>query len=72
MADESLNDEDDESLALRVAADKNRAAATILVSGYAPKLKGYLTEHFGPTLKTHGVKDAVQAAFVKMLKYIGS
>jgi len=72
MPNQALNNEDDESLALRVAADKNRAAATILVNRYAPKLKGYLTEHFGPTLKTHGVQDAVQMAFVRMLRYIGT
>jgi RNA polymerase sigma factor (sigma-70 family) len=72
MADEALNDEDDESLALRVAADQNREAASILVTRYGPKLKGYLIEHFGPTLKSHGVEDAVQTAFVRMMTYIGS
>ncbi len=72
MASEASNDEDDESLALKVAVYKDRAAASILVARYGPKLKGYLTSLFGPTLKTHGVQDAVQGAFVRMLKYIGS
>ena len=72
MTDEALNDEDDESLALRVAADHDRGAASILAARYAPKLKGFLTEHFGPTLKGPGVDDAVQAAFVRMMKYIPS
>jgi RNA polymerase sigma factor (sigma-70 family) len=72
MVDEALNHEDDESLALRVAIDQDRAAASILVTRYAPKLKGYLTEHFGPTLGDDGIQDAVQDAFVRMLRYIGS
>jgi len=72
MASDALNEEDDESLALRVAADKDRAAASILVTRYGPKLKGYLTLHFGPTLKSHGVQDAIQTAFVRMLTYIAS
>jgi RNA polymerase sigma factor (sigma-70 family) len=66
------DEDDDESLALRVAAYKDQTAATTLVTRYGPKLKGYLTKHFGDVLKHHSVEDAVQNAFVKMLKYIGS
>ena len=72
MANKALSDEDDESLALKVAAYKDNAAASILVGRYTPKLKGYLTAHFGPTLKSHGVKDAVQETFLRMTKYIAS
>jgi RNA polymerase sigma factor (sigma-70 family) len=72
MANKALSDEDDETLALKVAADKDREAASILVARYAPKLKGYLTAHFGPTLKSHGIKDAVQETFLRMIKYIAS
>jgi len=71
MANEALDHETDESLALLVAIDKNRQAASILVDRYAPKLKGYLTEHFGKTLRD-GVADAVQETFRRMLKYIAS
>jgi RNA polymerase sigma-70 factor (ECF subfamily) len=72
MATKALSDEDDETLALKVAADKDREAASMLVARYAPKLKGYLTAHFDPTLKSHGVKDAVQETFLRMIKYIAS
>src|SRR5262245_17524977 len=72
MANEALDHEDDESLALKVAADKNRTAASILVSTHAPTLLGYLTKNFGPTLKSHGVQDALQTTFLRMVAYIGS
>src|SRR2546423_853652 len=72
MANEALGDQDDESLALKVAADKDRAAASILVDRYAPKLLGYLTKHFGPTLKSDGIQDALQTTFTRMVTYIGS
>jgi DNA-directed RNA polymerase specialized sigma24 family protein len=72
MANEALDDQDDETLALKVAADKDRQAASILVGRYAPKLLGYLTKHFGPTLKSHGVQDALQTSFLRMMAYIGS
>jgi RNA polymerase sigma factor (sigma-70 family) len=72
MANKALSDEDDETLALNVAADKDREAASILVARYSPKLKGYLTAHFGQTLRSHGVKDAVQETFLRMMKYIAT
>jgi DNA-directed RNA polymerase specialized sigma24 family protein len=72
MVDDTLDEQDDESLALKVAADKDRRAASILVSRYAPKLLGYLTKNFGPNLKPHGVQDALQTTFLKMTAYIAS
>ena len=72
MADEALDDEDDESLALKVAIDKCSKAAGLLVARYSPKLKGYLTAHFDKTLKEHGIQDAVQDTFRRMIQYIAS
>ncbi|SRR5579875_1017345 len=69
---EALDDQDDEALALKVAIEKDRNAAAILVNRYAPKLLGYLTKHFGPTLKSHSIQDALQTTFLRMMTYIAS
>ena len=72
MVNDTLDEQDDESLALEVAAYKNRRAASILVSRYGPILLAYLTQHFGPNLGSHGVQDALQTTFYRMMAYIGS
>ncbi len=72
MANDTSNEESDESLALRMAVDKDRAACSILVERYAPKVTGYLTTHYRQSLGEHGIEDAVQTVFTRVMKYIAS
>jgi RNA polymerase sigma factor (sigma-70 family) len=49
--DHASEEDDDETLVLRIAADQDKDALDLLLHRYGPKTKGYLAKHFGDTLR---------------------
>jgi RNA polymerase sigma factor (sigma-70 family) len=69
MANDLSGQGDDETLLLRVAVDRDKAAFTILVGRFAPRVTGYLTERFFRSIGEHLIEDAVNITFMKVWKY---
>jgi DNA-directed RNA polymerase specialized sigma24 family protein len=69
MADASLNDEDDETLLIRIALDQDKDALSTLLVRYGSNLKGYLTKHYGDTLKEPEIAEAVNRAFFNIWRF---
>ena len=71
MADEASSDEDDELLVLRIAADQDVKALTLLMNRHTPKLKGHLVSRFSKSLKEPEMDQAINRAFFKAWRNAG-
>jgi len=69
MADASLNDEDDETLLIRIELDQDKDALSALLGRYGSKLNGYLRKHYGDTLKEPEIAEAVNRAFFNIWRF---
>ena len=69
MADVSLNDEDDETLLIRIVLYQDKDALSTLLGRYGSKLKGYLTKHYGDSLKEPEIAEAVNRAFFNIWRF---
>lgn len=69
MADASLNNEDDETLLIRIALDQDKDALSTVLGRYGSKIKGYLTKHYGDTLKEPEIAEAVNRTFFNIWRF---
>jgi RNA polymerase sigma factor (sigma-70 family) len=71
MATETSAD-DDETLLMRVAVERDQGACALLIERHAPKVTGYLTERFFKSLKQDGIDDAINITYMRVWKYAES
>src|SRR5690349_21854104 len=62
-------EEDDDYLLISIALNQDRGALATLVKRYAPKLKGYLTKHYGDSLREPEIRQAVNRAFFNVWRF---
>lgn len=63
------DEEDDENLLISIALYQDRGAVTTLVNRYGSKLKGYLTKHYGDSLREPEIQQAVNRAFFNVWRF---
>lgn len=69
MADASLNEEDDETLLIRIALEQDKDALSALIGRYGPRLKGFLTKRYGDTLREPEIAEALNRTFFNLWRF---